>query len=209
MKKLITISLLIVLLTSFTTNKATFVGKIIYKHSFTDLKGNDITEKIAPYFGLEQHYFIDGKNYKAYDENNNWVQLYNSETNNYYYFSKDKTAQKFDGSTQTSQKFIATKLDRKEKVAGYNCNIIQVETDNSTTIYYYNSTIKTDIKAFSKHNFGEWNKYLEATSGALSLKIVMTDYKNGYIFTSVATEVVRQDLTSQDFLFPTDIELKD
>jgi gamma-glutamylcyclotransferase (GGCT)/AIG2-like uncharacterized protein YtfP len=208
MKKLIAISLLSVILTSFKADNDTFVGKILYKNSYTDLDGNDITEKVAPYFGRQQHYFIDNRNYKAYDESNNWSQLYNSETNQYFYFKKDKTAMKFDGSIQTSQKFIVTKLDKKELVAGYECEAIQVETDHSTTVYYYNSTIKTNSKAFSKHNFGEWNQYLEATGGALSLKFVTTNNKGGYISTSTATEVSRQNLTAKDFVFPSDYSCK-
>ena len=209
MKKLLVITIMTVVLTSFTSDNETFVGKIIYKYSFTDLKGNDITDKLTPYFGREQQYFIDSWNYKAYDEKNAWMQLYNSETNSYYYFNKDNTVKKYDGATQTSQKFTVTKLDKKEKIAGYDCESIQVETDNATTIYYFNKTIKTNSKNFYKHNFGEWNKYLEATGGALSLKFVMTDNKNGYIWTSVATEVSKQKLTSNDFVIPTEIKLKD
>lgn len=209
MRKLFTITILTFVLTSFNSDKDIFVGKILYKYSFTDLKGNEITDKLAPYFGREQHYFVDNLNYKAYDEKNAWMQLYNSETNSYYYFNKDNTAIKYDGATQTSKKFIVTKLDKKEKVAGYDCESIQVETDNATTIYFFNKIIKTNVNNFSKHNFGEWNRYLEATDGAFSLKFVMTDHKNGYIWTSVATEVSKQNLTSSDFIFPTDKKLKD
>ena len=208
MKKSIVIAFFAVILTSFTSDREPFVGKILYKYSFTDLKGNDITEKISTYFGREQNYYIDQKNYKAYDENNNWVQLYNSETNLYYSFNKEKVAQKFDGATQTSKTFKVTKLDLKEKIAGYDCIAIQVESDNSSTIYYYSPLIKTDSKVFSKHNFGEWNKYLEATDGALALKFVLTNLKHGYVWTSIASEVSKANMTSNDFVFPTDMKLK-
>lgn len=209
MRNLFATTILIVILTSFISDKEIFVGKILYKYSFTDFKGNDITDKIAPYFGREQHYFIDNLNYKTYDEKNVLTQLYNSETNIYYSFSKDKTAKKYDGAVQTSQSFIVTKLNKKEKIAGYDCESIQVQTDNVTIVYYFNKNIKTNPKNFSKHNFGEWNKYLEATDGALSLKFIITDTKNGYIWTSIATEVSEQKLTLSDFTFPIDIKLKD
>lgn len=208
MKKLVTIAILSILFASFTTDKDGFAGKIIYKYSFTDLKGNDISDKVAPFLGREQHYYIDGKNYKAYDEKNNWMQLYNSATNKYYYFNKDKTAQQFDGAMVTSQKFEVTKLNKTEKVAGYDCQAIQVETNDATTIYYFSPAVKIDYKTFSKHSFGEWNKYLEATQGALSLKFIMTDHKNGYIWTSVAKEVTKQSFTSKDFEFPKGVTIK-
>jgi hypothetical protein len=108
---------------------------------------------------------------KLHSENNNRFQVYNSETNNYYYFNKDKTAQKFEGSMQTSEKFVVTKIDRKEIVAG------------------------------------KWNKYLEATNGTISLKHVVIDLKNGFIWTSTATEISKQELTNKDFEFPTDFKL--
>lgn len=209
MKKLITIFALYISITSFKSDSNLFVGKILYKYSFTDLKGNDISENLAPFIGREQHYFIDNYNYKAYDEKDNLVQLYNSYTNSYYYFNKDKTAKKFDGATQTSQKHVVTKLGIKENIAGYDCEAIQVETDNAIIIYYFNKSLKTNPKNFSKHNFGEWNKYLEATEGSLSLKYIMKDIINGYIWTSVATEVSPQNLKPEDFLFPKDVEIKD
>lgn len=208
-KKSLTIFILILLCSSFSSDNDLFVGKILYKYSFTDLKGNDITDKLKLYFGSEQYYFIDKLNYKTYDENNNLVQLYNSETNTYYYFSKDKTAKKFDGATLTSQTFKVTKLDKREKIAGYDCESIQVEKDNSTTIYYFSKAIATDPKIFAKHNFGEWDKYLEATHGALTLKFIMTDHKNGYIWISTAIDVSKQKLTASDFVFPKDAKLKD
>lgn len=209
MKKRSAFLLLTILLTSFTSNNELFVGKILYKNSFADLNQKDITDKLAPYFGTEQHYYIDGKNYKAYDEKNNWSQLYNSETNSYYSFDKDGTAKKVDGSTVTSKKYIVTKLAKKETIAGYDCQSVKIETDNATTFYFYCPTLKTDLKAFSKHNFGEWNKFLEVTEGALSLKFIMIHHTKNFIWTSVASEVQKQDLTSKDFEFPSNVKLKE
>ncbi|QOI98699.1 MAG: DUF4412 domain-containing protein [Flammeovirgaceae bacterium] len=209
MKKLVSFIILATVLTSFSTDMDTFVGKILYKNSFTDLRGNDITNQLAPYFGREQHYFIDNRNYKSHNEQNALMQLYNGETNSYYYFNKDKSAIKYDAAMQTSQKFIVTNLNKKEKIAGYKCESVQVETDNTTTVYYFNKTIRTNPENFANHNFGGWNKYLKATGGALSLKFVMTDHKNGYILTSVATEVSKQHLTAADFTVPADIKLTD
>ncbi|MCC2545371.1 hypothetical protein LJY25_02860 [Hymenobacter sp. BT175] len=210
MKKSFLFSFLVLsaMLTSFTAGKDNFVGRIMYKYSFSDLNGNDITERVAPILGREQRYFINERSYKAYDENNRWMQLYTSEDNLYYYFGKDNTAQKFDGATQTSQKFVVTKLDKQETIAGYPCKAIQIETDNITTIYYYTPAVKVDVAPFARHTFGEWSKYLQATDGALSLKFVMTDHKNKYVWTSTAQEVAKQALSAAEFKYPTEIKLK-
>lgn len=208
MRKAIAILTLTFLLTAFVTEDQSFIGKITFKYSFTDLKGNDISDQMFAYFGKEQQYFIDEKNYKSYDEKNYWTQLYNSETNLYYSFNKDKTAKEIDGSRITSQKFKVKKLDITEPVAGYECKAFQVETDNATTIYYYSPKLKINISPFLKHNFGEWNKYLKEAEGAMSLKFVMTNHQNGFVWTAVATEVTQQNFKSADFEFPKDFQLK-
>lgn len=203
MKKLLAFCLVFILLTSFRGDEESFTGKIVYKYTFTDLAGNDITEKLAPFFGAGQHYFIDSKNYKGLNEKLELVQLYNSETNKYHYYSADGV-KVFDGSTVTSQKADVTRLDKKEKVAGYECLSVKLETDNSETVYYYSPLVKVNPKAFEKHNFGEWNKYLQASGGGITLKFVLTNRKNGYIWTSVATEVVKMKLKAKDFAPPAD-----
>jgi gamma-glutamylcyclotransferase (GGCT)/AIG2-like uncharacterized protein YtfP len=206
MKNLILLFTLFVSLASLKTKEELFTGKILYKYSFTDLQGNDINNKLVPYLGSEQHYFIDGKNYKSYNQNK-LQQLYSSETNKYYFFSGTNSAQKIDGSKPTSQKFNVTKLDRIEKVAGYDCKAVQIETDEATTIYYYSPQVKTDKNAFAKHRFGEWNKYLAATDGALALKYIMTNKKYGYVWTSKAIEISKMELSAKDFALPENVQV--
>jgi hypothetical protein len=207
MKNIVLLLTLFVALTAFKKEEELFIGKILYKYNFTDLQGNDINNKLVPYLGSEQHYYIDNKNYKSLNQNK-LQQLYQSETNNYYYFTDTKSAQKFDGNKPTSQKFIITKLNKTEKVAGYECKAIQIETDEATTIYYFSPKIKTDKNVFQKHSFGEWNKYLEATDGALALKYIMTNKKQGFVWTSSATEISRIELTDKDFALPENVQIK-
>lgn len=179
-----------------------FTGKIQYVYSFTDLKGKDITESTAASLGREQHYFVDDSNYKSYDEKNNLTQLYDSRNNTYYGFWKDKTAHRIDAMTRTSQQYQVTRLKQKETILGYECEAIQVVTDESTTVYYYSSQLRIDYRAFAKHNFGDWNRYLEATNGALSLKYTITNHKKGYVWTVLATKIIKMPLAAGDFEFP-------
>lgn len=181
---------------------STFTGKIQYKYSFTDLQGNDITDKLGIKLGLEQHYFVNDSNYKSYDESNNIIQLYNGRTNTYYGFDNNKTARRIDGLYRSSQQYKITRLDKKEKILGYDCEGIQVETDNTSTIYYYTPELRIDSKGFSKHNFGDFNAYLEATGGALSLKYIITYPKEGYIWTVVAQKITPMKLAVKDFEYP-------
>ncbi len=202
MKKYILLLVITSIFISARPDSGTFTGKIQYKYSFTDLQGNDITDKAASSMGREQHYFVNNTFYKSYDEENNITQLYDSRSNTYYGFWKDKTSNKIDALTRTSQEYTITKLGKKETILGYKCISIQVETDDATTIYYYSPSLRIDYKAFAKHNFGDWNRYLEATDGALSLKYIITNHKKGYIWTILAEKITKMPLRTEDFEFP-------
>jgi hypothetical protein len=208
MKKSLLVLAIAIALTSAKTDKSVFTGKIEYSFSFSDLQGNDITNRMASILGREQHYFVIDGNYKSYDEGQNITQLYNGRTNTYYGFWKDKTAHQIDALTRTSQQYLITKLDKKEKILGYDCIAIQVDTDESTSVYYYSPLLKIDPNAFLKHNFGDWNRYLEATSGALSLKYVITNHNKGYVWTVLANKITKMPLRMVDFEFPEGYVLK-
>ena len=182
-----------------------FKGRIHYQNTFKDLSGKDITGPLVDYLGKEQQYYISGRHYKAYNENNQLIQLYEPETNVYYLIGKGKAPEKFDAATVTSQKHVVTRLTKTEKVAGYACKAIQVETDQATIVYYYSPKVKVDPAPFARHHMGEWNQYLEATGGCLPLKYVMTNRTAGYVITSTATEVEPLPLTEADFKLPANL----
>lgn len=202
MKKTGILVLLFIIATSFQSVTGDFVGVIKIKHKYKDLEGKDITSRLAPYLGKEWEYSIDDKNYKSVNEAGNWVQLYNGESNVYYSFTKEKKASKYDAGATSSSKFEVTYLDRQEKVAGYICDVMKVETDDQTTIYYYSKEIRTNPENFSNHQFGNWNKYLKAADGGITLKFELTDHKNKFMWIATATEVKPMALSANDFEFP-------
>lgn len=202
MKKTGILVLLFIIATSFQSVTGDFVGVIKIKHKYKDLEGKDITSRLAPHLGKEWEYSIDDKNYKSVNEAGNWVQLYNGESNVYYSFTKEKKASKYDAGATSSSKFEVTYLDRKEKVAGYICDVMKVETDDQTTIYYYSKEIRTNPENFANHQFGNWNKYLKAADGGITLKFELTDHKNKFMWIATATEVKPMALSATDFEFP-------
>ncbi len=202
MKKTGILVLLLIIATSFQSVTGDFVGVIKIKHKYKDLEGKDITSRLAPHLGKEWEYSIDDKNYKSVNEAGNWVQLYNGESNVYYSFTKEKKASKYDAGATSSSKFEVTYLDRKEKVAGYICDVMKVETDDQTTIYYYSKEIRTNPENFANHQFGNWNKYLKAADGGITLKFELTDHKNKFMWIATATEVKPMALSATDFEFP-------
>lgn len=199
--------MLITLFSSFIHAPSYFTGKIVYQHTFTDLDGKETMNALYTALGREQHYLIDDKNYKALNENGRYIQLYNGQTNTYYHFSSN-AAHKIDAATSSSSPAVITKHQGKEKIAGFDCQALQMETGSITTIYYYSDKIKVDPATYARHHFGDWNKYMEASNGALPLKFVMKDHKNKFIWTSVAKVVNEQKMSTEDFRFPAGYQLK-
>ncbi len=208
MRKTICLFTLLAVLFAFKSSEKDFAGKIVYQSKFTDLAGNDITDRMAAYLGREQHYYINGKNYKSYDEKENLTQLYQAATNTYYAVGKDKTAQKIDAATGASGKQTVKHLEGRERIAGYDCKALQMETDAGMVVYYYSPRVKVDPKAYAKHHFGDWKAYLEATQGCLPLKQVITSTKNGFIWAMTAVVVEGMALKDKDFELPQDIRVK-
>ncbi len=204
MQKTVYLFFVLVVLAAFTGHAQQFKGKIVYQNAYRDLAGQDISERLSPYLGKEQRYYISGSHYKTYNENDQLTQLYDPAANAYYLVIKGK-GQKLDAAMITSQKHMVTKLSKTEKVAGYACKSISVETDHSSIVYYYSAKVKVDPAAFARHNLGEWNKYLEATEGSLPLKYVLTNRKDGYVMTATATTVEQLPLTERDFRVSPDL----
>ena len=177
-----------------------FSGKIQYTNTFTDLKNNDITDRMSSFFGKEKHYFINDSNYKAYNQNNRLAYLYNSSTNTYYSSGGGNSKiNKTDASTKTTKLYSTKMLPEKITICGYECISMEENTESSTTVYFFSPLVRIDKTSYAKHNFGNWNAYLAATNGALPLKHIYTDKKNGYIWTCTAREIKGQLFTQSDF----------
>ncbi len=207
MKRILLLTVVTLSLFSFSHKPATSSWKLVYINTFTDLNGNDITAKMAPYFGKPNDYFINDNNYKAYNENNKLMYLYNSSTN-VYYSVINHAAEKIDAAQATPEKPRVRKLSEKVTIAGYQCSGIEMETSSSTSVYYFTPAIAINKAAYAKHNFGDWNAYLEASNGAVPLKMIQTDKKMGFKWTSVAAQAIKVNLPGTDFELPPGVMLK-
>ena len=202
-KKILVSTGFIFALLSFQPPAGFFSGEIVLQYQFKDAQGRDITDKMAAVLGRGQHYFVNEKNYKAYDETNRLVQLYNSSTNAYYEVTANKEVHKIDASVAGSKTFTVQKSAEQETIAGYACRSIVVLTDDFSTTYFFTPLIKVDRRSYAHHNFGDWNKILEATGGALPLKYKIVFLKQAFMqWTMTATSVVPKKLKDDDFQAP-------
>lgn len=181
------------------TNKIDFSGKIVYQYDFRDTKsGNNITDQLSGIIGSEQHYFMNSKNYKAFDEDGNLVQLYNAESNKYYFPNPNSgEIMEIDGSVMMSEIISVTKLEGTETILGMTCKILVVTTNTDETTYFYSDEIAVDPSNFSQHKFGGWSEYMKASNGALPLKYTLKNKQ--YTWTATAVEISKMELSNEEF----------
>ncbi|MFV1884876.1 MAG: hypothetical protein ACMZ7B_10340 [Balneola sp.] len=176
-----------------------FSGKIVYENTFlTPVSGEDITEEMAEFYGKEQHYFIHFDSYKAFDEKDNFGQLYNGHDNKYYFLNPntDKIAV-MDASFQASKIVSITHSENTESILGKVCKQLTIKTTSDETTYFYSDEITVNPEKFSQHKLGDWSEFLKASNGALPLKYIVKN--ENYTWISTATSIQRMDLTRDDF----------
>ncbi|GAB3586943.1 hypothetical protein GCM10027345_37160 [Hymenobacter daeguensis] len=174
-----------------------FSGKIVYRNSFTTLAGQDITDKIAPIMGSENLYYISGENYKSYTEKKQLLELYTAKTNQMHYFINGQPSI-VDAATNTPGAVVKP-LSDKATIAGYACQSLQIDTNGNTTVYYFSPKLRVNQELYKKHLAGNWYSFLQASNGALPLKFVMTDRKQGFVMTCEATSVQAMALADNEF----------
>lgn len=198
MKKLIFIALIVAWLPAFGQSN-NFTGKIIYEYQFQEPQTEkDITNQMSQSFGKEQHYFVNAHNYKAYDENGKLKQLYNSDTNKYY-FENPNTGQLMvlDAKTTIAEIVSVQHSDETKEILGRLCKKVTVKTTRDETVYWYSSEIKVNPENFTNHKFGGWSTYLKETNGALPLKYTVKNPNFTWITT--VTDIKEMELNKTDF----------
>ena len=188
-----------VLLCSFTmaADGPWFSGKIVYHNAFATLDGQDITDKLSPLFGNENLYYISGDNYKAYTEKKQLLELYNGSTNKFQIFLNGQ-ATTMDAATGAAGAVVKP-LSEKATIAGYSCQSLEIDADGSSTVYYFSPKLRVNPELYSKHLMGDWATYLKASKGALPLKFVVINNKQGYKMVSEATSVEAMTLAADEF----------
>ncbi len=192
--------LLLLIAPSFSSAQSnSFSGKIVYEYTFENPNnGADLTANFTPFFGSEQHYYIDGLNYKSYNAKGELTQLYNSDTNTYYYQNpQDGSILKMNAAEGSEESITVKHENSTDMILGKELKKVTIISDGSKTIYWYNSEISVDHTVFENHKFGDWGIYLEATDGALPLKYIAE--VQGFLWISTAISIEEMTFEKGDF----------
>jgi hypothetical protein len=177
-------------------SKNYFEGKILYEYQYTDKQGNDITNRMKQEGDVEQHYFINPRNYKSKNQKGQLTQLYNSSTNKYYY-NLGLELEEVDAGKEFPKSFESKSLPGKQIILDMPCKSLLIRTEVGSTTYFYSKKVKVNPAPFSKHRFGNWNSYLSLSKGALPLKFVVTFDR--YTLTATAVAITPLKLPDKEF----------
>jgi hypothetical protein len=199
MIKIILIFLFLLIQLNFSTaQKAEFVGNIVYQNKFYSPDLQDITPQLSPILGAFQNYSINPNNYKSIMNGGVIVsQFYIGKTNKYYVVKADKTAQELDAAIATDSILKITHGNLDTLISGRICKKLAILTTESNTIYFYDPNLKVNKTNFKNHNFGNWNRYLQESNGALPINYIFESKM--FIWESQAIKIEPKILTDQDF----------
>ncbi len=192
--------------TNYAQNKD-FVGRILYKNTFFAPNGTDITKMVVPALGAEQDYYTNATNYKSVMNGSAMtMQLYIGKTNKSYIVLPNKTATETDASTNTDKVLSVTHSKTDTLILGRKCKSVVIKTEQTATIYFYDPTLKVNKDNFAKHNYGNWNRLLTETNGALPVKYITTIPQ--FTWDAEAIKIEEMTLTDKDFELGADVTVK-
>ena len=204
------IKLLLITGTIFLVNRMygqTFQGKVVYDNRFTSKVSNVTDEQMRTIIGARLEYFIREGCYKSLLNGRSLVmQLYNYKDNRLYNqkYGSD-TLYWFDASKDTDELQRIETRQNAAVILGKKCDAIIFYTKAGVITTYYSSDYKLDVKAYSNHQFNNWNVYAEKT-GALPLKTVIEN--NQFKMESTAVEITPLELDPGFFSIGQDIPVR-
>lgn len=197
--------LLFLFVVSTANLQAQFEGKIVYKNKYTSKIFTVPDQQLTTMLGSETEYFIKGGSYKTVTNGSflQWQLYINKDNKLYNKFSLAETLMWNDCSTNPNEVIKVETKKRALKILDYECDEIMMTCKNGTQKYYFSSKLKIDAKAFSKHNFYNFNKYAELARAIPLKTIVEVDQ---FILENEATEVKEMKLDDTFFELPAGAE---
>ena len=193
----------IVLLFCFvnTLRSQNFEGEIDFKVKYTGLNSTIDTIRYRKILGSFQKYFIKDNRYLSISNGyQTAVQLYRPETNKIYYkLLTTDTIRCFDAGMDNEHVIDYKIEDVHEKIAGYDCKVLIVQTKENKYKFYFSESIKINYQGFSRHKYSLWAFVSEHTQSVPLKTIIET---KGLIIESKAEKVIVKQLQDDKFNLP-------
>jgi len=168
-----------------------FSGCITYRLEAHTAQG----EPVETSFGAENKLYISGSGYKMLAAHNRLLELYDSQTGRLQAFGTDgKLVARADTLAPVIRPVAAT-----QQVLGYQCQAVQVRTPGVVSTVFFSPALRVNPANFCTRTSGSTGALLQATGGALPLRVVTVGTQAGFTLVSEATAVQPLPLRPADF----------
>lgn len=168
-----------------------FNGQIEYRYTYiSDSLDVDSLSKIKPYKSI---FRFDKLNYQStFFEKDTLTYFYLSQINKAISKTNSKINERCEDYGLPTDSILAYKLyNTDEKIVGYNCLILEFESNNFHTRYWVNNDLRITPATYKQHTAFNWRFYGEKTNGALILK---TEHRfKNYTMVGTAVAIIPQN----------------
>ena len=177
-----------------------FEGQITYSLSIVDKTGEMTEDEAMLFMGDEQVYTMKDNKYRS--EMNGvlkMTQIYLGQDTIYSQMNGANAVYWIDA-TNNSDQLIDYTIERGvETVAGVECDLLTINSDEGTTKYYYSKDYYSNAKNFKRHKYGFWNFCMEKTN-AIPLK---SSIESKDMFIEVTAKTINVSKVSDEaFIIP-------
>jgi hypothetical protein len=178
-----------------------FEGSIQYNLKYHDQTGSMTDAQADMFIGTEQLYQIKGDHYRsAMNGRMNMVQLYIGNDTLYNTMQGRNALLYMDATTSTDSVLSHTITDSEEKIAGFACKVLKVNSKEGVSTYWFSDQVRVDPKLYQKHLYGLFGQVLQWTNGALPLKNI--NETKQFKIEILAKTVTKEALDSGIFILP-------
>lgn len=170
---------------------AWFSGCITYRLEARTAAG----EAIETSFGAENQLYISGRSYKMLAAHRRLLELYDGQTDQRQAFGADG---RLVAQADTVQPVIRP-VAATQQVLGYQCRAVQVRVPGVVSTVFFAPALRVNPAGFRTRASGATGALLQATAGALPLRIVTVGTAAGFTLVSEATTVQPLPLRAADF----------
>lgn len=168
-----------------------FSGCITYRLEARDAAG----EPLETSFGAENKLYISSSGYKMLAAHDRLLELYDSQTGRLQAFGADgRPSAQADTARPVIRPVAAT-----QQVLGYSCQAVQVRVPGVVSTVFFAPSLRVNPASFRAPASGSTGVLLQATGGALPLRVVTVGTQAGFTLVSEATAVQPLPLGAADF----------
>lgn len=173
---------------------AWFSGCITYRQEARNAAG----ELVETSLGAKSKLYISGNSYKLVAAHDRLLELYNGPADRLQTFdAAGKPVASADTVRPTIQPVTAT-----QQVLGYACRAVQVRVPGAVSTIFFSPALRVNPASFRSSASGSTGALLQATGGALPLRVVTVGTEAELTLVSEAMAVQPQALHPADFLAP-------